>query len=101
MADQSTLNALRSALGAYVDPYAGQSLADAQAVREVSPAADGGYTVRIVLGFPVGGYQNEFAEALRRHVAEAGISAPLAVDLQADIKAHAVQRNLKPLEQIK
>jgi len=102
MPDESTtLDALRAALDAYVDPYAGQSLADAHAVREVKSTADGGYTVDIVLGFPVGGYQNEFAEALRRHVAAAGISAPLAVNLQSDIKAHAVQRNLKPLEQIK
>jgi len=101
MPDEATLNALTSALGAYVDPYAGQSLAEAQAVREVKPTADGGYTARIVLGFPVGGYQKELSEALVRHLAAAGINVPLTVELQADIKAHAVQRNLKPLEQIK
>jgi len=101
MPDESTLNALSSALGAYVDPYAGQSLADAQAVREVKPAADGGYTARIVLGFPVGGYQEELSEALSRHLVAAGVRVPLTLELQADIKAHAVQRNLKPLEQIK
>jgi ATP-binding protein involved in chromosome partitioning len=101
MPDESTLNALRSALGAYVDPYAGQSLADAQAVREVKPAADGGYIARIALGFPVGGYQAELGEALMRHLGAAGINVPLTLELEADIKAHAVQRNLKPLEQIK
>jgi len=101
MADDSTVNALRSALGAYVDPYAGQSLADAQAVREVKPASDGGYIARIALGFPVGGYQGELAEALSRQIAAAGLNVPLTVELEADIKAHAVQRNLKPLEQIK
>src|SRR5580700_3899308 len=41
------------------------------------------------------------SEALVRHLAAAGINVPLTVELQADIKAHAVQRNLKPLEQIK
>jgi ATP-binding protein involved in chromosome partitioning len=101
MADESTVNALRSALGAYVDPYAGQSLSDAQALREVRPAAEGGYIARIALGFPVGGYQKELHEALARHLAAAGINAPLTLELEADIKAHAVQRNLKPLEQIK
>jgi ATP-binding protein involved in chromosome partitioning len=101
MPDEATLNALTSALGAYVDPYAGQSLAEAQAVREVKPGTDGGYTARIVLGFPVGGYQKELSEALVRHLAGVGINVPLTVELQADIKAHAVQRNLKPLEQIK
>lgn len=101
MADESTVNALRSALGAYVDPYAGQSLSDAQAVREVKPAADGGYSARIALGFPVGGYEKELSEALARHLAAAGINVRLTLELEADIKAHAVQRNLKPLEQIK
>lgn len=101
MADESTVNALRSALGAYVDPYAGQSLSDAQALREVRQASDGGYIARIALGFPVGGYQKELHEALARHLAAAGINVPLTLEVEADIKAHAVQRNLKPLEQIK
>jgi ATP-binding protein involved in chromosome partitioning len=101
MPDESTLTALTSALGAYVDPYAGQSLAEGQSVREVKPAADGSYTARIVMGFPVGGYQKELSEALSRHLVAAGVRVPLTLELQADIKAHAVQRNLKPLEQIK
>lgn len=95
------VDALRTVLGAYVEPYAGQSLADAQAVREVRASPDGRYTVRIVLGFPVGGYQKELTEALARHASSAGIPAALAVELESDIKAHAVQRNLKPLDQIK
>jgi ATP-binding protein involved in chromosome partitioning len=49
----------------------------------------------------VGGYEKELSDALARHIATAGIQGPLAVELEADIKAHAVQRNLKPLEQIK
>ena len=79
MPDESTLNALTAALGAYVDPYAGQSLADAQAVREVKPAVDGSYTARIVLGFPIGGYQKELGEALSRHVAAAGLHVEMRV----------------------
>ncbi len=101
MPDEATLEALRTVLGAYVEPYAGQSLADAQAVREVRANPDGGYVAHIVLGFPVGGYQKELGEALTRHLQAAGIQAPLAVQLESDIKAHAVQRNLKPLDQIK
>ena len=77
MPDEAILEALRTALGSYVDPYAGQSLAGALAVRDVKATADGGYTAHIVLGFPVGGYQQELGEALRRHVVAAGIQAPL------------------------
>ena len=101
MPDESTLNAVRTALDAYVDPYTGQSLAESQAVREVKPGAGGGFAARIALGFPTGGYQDELREALTDHLAAAGIDAPFTLELQADIKAHAVQRNLKPLEQIK
>jgi ATP-binding protein involved in chromosome partitioning len=101
MPDESTLDALRTVLGTYVEPYAGQSLADAQAVREVKASPDGGYIIRIVLGFPVGGYDEELTKALAQHVAAAGIHTSLTVELESDIKAHAVQRNLKPLEQIK
>src|SRR3569833_483290 len=101
MADESILDELRTALGTYVDPYAEQTLAQAQAIREVRAAGGGGYTVRIALGFPGGGYQKELHEALARHIAAAGIQGSLAVELEADIKAHAGQRNLKPLEQIK
>ena len=98
---EESLDAIRTALGAYVDPYAGQSLADAQAVRELKATANGGYTARIALGFPVGGYQAELSDALERHLETAGIHATLTLELESDIKSHAVQRNLKPLDQIK
>jgi ATP-binding protein involved in chromosome partitioning len=101
MPDETALNAVRTALEAYVDPYTGQSLTEAQAVREVKPGANGGFAARIALGFPVGGYEDELREALTDHLAAAGIKVPLTLELQSDIKAHAVQRNLKPLAQIK
>jgi len=100
MMDDSTLNALRAALDSYVDPYLGESLAAAQAVQAVTAAGEGALA-RIRLGFPVGGYQEELAEALKRHLAASGIVAPLSLELVAEIRAHAVQRNLKPLERIK
>jgi len=102
MPDEAPLDpdALRAALGTYVEPYLGETLAKAQAIREVG-TSPGGYQARIALGFPVGGYQKELAQALSAHLAQGGLTAPLALQLEADIRAHAVQRNLKPLEQIK
>src|SRR6185437_2309899 len=73
----------------------------ARAVQEVAPQAGGGYVARIALGFPVGDYREELSASLQQHLAGAGIKAPLTLELQADIRAHAVQRNLKPIEQIK
>src|SRR2546423_6353348 len=76
------------------------TLGTARAVREVR-AAGGGFTARIALGFPIGGYQAQLTAALSGQLAAAGITAPLAVDLESDIRAHAVQRNLKPLGEIR
>jgi ATP-binding protein involved in chromosome partitioning len=100
MTDDSTLSSLRTALDSYVDPYLGESLAAARAVREVR-AEGAGYVARISLGFPIADYREEFSAAVARHVSAAGVTAPLTIELQADIQAHAVQRNLKPIDQIK
>ena len=59
-----------------------------------------GIEARLALGFPVGGYLEPLRAALTAHLAAAGISGPLQLDLRANIKAHAVQRNLKPLGEI-
>src|SRR5882757_2930359 len=100
MTDDPTLNALRAALDSYVDPYLGESLGATQAVQDLRTAS-GGAAVRIRLGLPVGGYRDELTAALKKHLARAGIDTPVTVDLVADIRSHAVQRNLKPIEQIK
>ncbi|HET9105671.1 MAG TPA: iron-sulfur cluster carrier protein ApbC [Steroidobacteraceae bacterium] len=100
MADDSTLNALRSALKAYVDPYLKETLGEAGALRDLAAQGEG-YLARIALGYPVGGYQEELTAALEAHIASAGLSVPLKVELEADIRSHTVQRNLKPLGEIK
>src|SRR6185312_13036705 len=103
MTDDSTLTSVRKAIEAYVDPYLGETLGAAHAVRDVLAQPGGSFLARLSLGFPVGDYREELGKALREHLASAGagLSVPLEVDLEADIRAHAVQRNLKPIEQIK
>jgi len=100
MSPKASPDAVRAALDAYIDPYLQDTLGAAQAVREVREAGEG-FRARIALGFPVGGYQAELAAALVGHLAAAGIAAPLTVDLESDIRAHAVQRSLKPLGEIR
>jgi len=100
MTPESPVNAVRAALDAYLDPYLGETLGAAGAVREVSAAAQG-YSARIVLGYPVGGYRGELTAGLTGALQAAGIGAPLAVELESDIRAHAVQRTLRPLGEIK
>ncbi len=100
MTPEPPVNAVRAALDAYIDPYLGETLASAQAVRAVS-ADGGGYTAQIVLGYPVGGYGAELAAGLAAALAAAGIHAPLTIGLESAIGAHAVQRGLQPLGEIR
>ena len=100
MTPEPPVNAVRAALDAYIDPYLGETLGSAQAVRGVTAAAKG-YTAQIVLGYPVGGYGHELSAALNAVLAAAGIHAPLTIELESSIGAHAVQRGLKPLGEIK
>lgn len=97
---KASLDAVRAVLDAYVDPYLQEPLGAAQAVRELH---EGGadFRARIALGFPVGGYRADLTAALAGQLAAAGITAPLTIDLESDIRAHAVQRNLKPLGEIR
>ncbi|MBV8146517.1 MAG: iron-sulfur cluster carrier protein ApbC [Gammaproteobacteria bacterium] len=100
MTPDETLSAVRTALEAYVDPYLGEPLGTAQAIRDVQ-AAGGGFRAQVVLGYPTGGYEAELTAALNGQLAGAGIAAPLGLELRSEIQAHAVQRNLKPLGDIR
>ena len=100
MSDDSTLDALRASIESYVEPYLHQSLREAGALRELTAAPEG-YAARIVLDFPVGGYRESLAAALGAHVRAAGVSAPVRFAVEAQIRAHAVQRPLQPLAGIK
>ena len=100
MSDLSPVEALRAALNAFVDPYLGETLGAAKALRDLTASGDKVHA-RIALGFPVGGYHDEFVAGLLQHLAASGVQANLSVELDADIRSHAVQRNLKPIDQIK
>jgi ATP-binding protein involved in chromosome partitioning len=100
MNTQLSATTVRAVLEAYVDPFLGETLGAAQAVREVNESATG-LTATVVLGFPVGGYETELTAALTQALAAAGIAAPLTLQLESDIRSHAVQRNLKPLAEIR
>jgi ATP-binding protein involved in chromosome partitioning len=96
----SSLAAVQSAIESYVDPWLGESLAAARAVTGVEASGDR-VVAKLRFGFPVARYQAELAEALRQHVSAAGLNVALDVEVQADIQAHAVQKHLKPLKDVK
>ncbi len=92
--------ALRAGAESYRDPYLGQTLGDAKAVTEVHIGA-GEARLGITLGFPCSDYAPELGAALRTHLAAVLGNRSLTLRLQSSITAHAVQRTLKPLENVK
>jgi ATP-binding protein involved in chromosome partitioning len=90
----------RLVLSSYVDPWLGRSLGDLGALRDLR--LDGSQLLAAVtLPVPVIGYQTELEDALAAVLASAGLHQALKLSLSSDIVAHAVQKQLKPLERIR
>ena len=98
--DTSSVAAIRERIGTYIDPYLGQSLGDAKSVASVTWAGDVLH-VELVLGFPCADYVDELKTALQQHLEPVLGQARLELKLRAQITAHAVQRTLKPMSQVK
>src|SRR3974377_2395325 len=92
--------AIREKLDSYTAPYLGQTLGEAKGVGSVT-SSNGRVVVELVLGFPCADYEPELQAALENYLkAELG-DARLELKLKAQITAHAVQRTLKPLANVK
>src|ERR1041384_5643478 len=86
----------RALVEEYPDPYLRQTLGQAQAVDVAEVKGDRAH-VRVQLGFPVGGYKDEFSRGLLAHVSSRGGPSQVDVELVAKVTAHAVQRSLSPI----
>src|SRR5579862_9383544 len=92
--------AIREKLSAYTDPYLGQTLGEAKGVGSVT-SDNGRVLVELVLGFPCADYGAELQAALENYLRVELGDARLELKLEAQITAHAVQRTLKPLRNVK
>jgi ATP-binding protein involved in chromosome partitioning len=96
----STEASVRAALETFVEPYLQQSLTEAGALRGVESQGSRA-RVKIELGFPTVGYAHSLQAALQQHLAAAGLTIDLTLELSSRIIPHAVQRSLKPLAGVK
>jgi ATP-binding protein involved in chromosome partitioning len=90
----------RALVEKYSDPYLKQTLGSAQAIESVE-IRDGRALISIVLGFPIGGYEDEFAAGLQAHLASAGVTVAVETRLRAQIASRAVQRQLSPISGVR
>jgi ATP-binding protein involved in chromosome partitioning len=91
---------IREKLATYTDPYLGQTLGEAQAVRSVTCCL-GALEVELALGFPCADYAAELGSALIQYLGGLLGSDRLDLKLESQITPHAVQRTLKPLASVK
>jgi ATP-binding protein involved in chromosome partitioning len=94
----TTTEALNATLEAHVDPLIGKGLVSAGAVKSAE-ISDGTARIVLELGFPAAGYK-AFAAAIKQAVKQAhGLDVEL--EIGCNIQSHAVQKNLKPMPQIR
>jgi len=87
---------LRAAVESFVVPHSWQSVAEARALRELSLSGDR-LQVSLTLGFPVGGYTAELADALRAHLAPRGFDGRIELKLASEIHGHVGQSRVKAI----
>ncbi|HEY8266593.1 MAG TPA: iron-sulfur cluster carrier protein ApbC [Steroidobacteraceae bacterium] len=90
---------LQRVLGHYFEPNLGMSLDDAGAIESVTEGPNGP-VVRLVLGFPVGGYEETLGRALDAELATAGIPVRPAYEILARIPAFVADPRQRPLPEV-
>ena len=91
---------IESALKDVRDPGLGQDLMAARALKDVVVDGDA-IRVEIRLGYPADGIRHELARAVEARLARLDGEARIEVEVDWEVQAHSVQKNLKPMENIK
>ncbi len=97
MSDKAAVEAL---LKEVVDPHTGKDLLAGGAVRDVSVAGDKA-TIDVVLGYPAHGYAGRLTGIIKEKLQALPDVRDGEVNVSWEIQAHAVQKSLKPMENVK
>ena len=91
---------VEAALKEVQDPCMGQDLVSARAVDSIDVDADP-MRVSIKLGYPARGVREALLEAVKTRLAALDGGSGIDVEVGWEIESHSVQKNLKPMENIK
>ncbi len=95
-----TQESIEEALKGYVEPHLGTDLVTAKSVKNIVIDGDK-VKVKVVMGFPVKGVQDEITDAVRQVCESVEGVSQCEVVLSWDISAHSVQKALKPIDNVK
>ena len=88
---------IEAKLAQVIDSNMESDLVSSKAVKSIEQDGDN-WKIEIQLGYPAAGYFNELKQAIQDGL---GDITNVEVDISSQIKSHAVQQNLKPLQGIK
>ncbi|HFC54460.1 MAG TPA: iron-sulfur cluster carrier protein ApbC [Gammaproteobacteria bacterium] len=91
---------VESAIREYIDPWLERDLLSAKCIKDIR-TDDGKVHVEVVLGFPAAGYEERLAGELRRHITAIEGVDEVTITTGTRIIRHAVQKGVKPLEEVK
>ncbi len=97
---EPTKEAIEAAIKHYREPHLGRDLVAAHAIKDIQITA-GQVRVKVVLGFPAKGVQAAIADAVREQVLGVAGVTDAEVEVSWEIKAHSVQKSLKPIDHVK
>ena len=97
---QPTKDAIETAIKDYQEPHLGRDLIAAHAIKDIAIEGDQA-RIKVVLGFPAQGIRQTIVEALTERVSKVDGVGAVAVEVSWEIKAHSVQKSLKPIDNVK
>jgi ATP-binding protein involved in chromosome partitioning len=91
---------IEAAIKEYSEPHLGRDLMSAKAVKSIDIEGDQ-VKVKVLLGFPANGVVASIAEAVKEKVEGVPGVSMAQVDVTWEVKAHSVQKSLKPIGDVK
>lgn len=98
--DDPMTNSIKKALGQIPDPNTGKSLHDSKSLGEVR-VEDDQVVIEVILGYPAKSFTPVLEELIRRNLNSMNKGMKAQVHMRSEIQSHTVQKNLKPLRNIK
>ena len=95
-----TKETVEAALKGYIEPHLGRDLVSANCIKGIEVEGDQ-VKVQVQLGFPANGIKQSIAEAVKAQVEGIEGVSMAQVDVGWQVKAHSVQKSLKPIDSVK
>lgn len=91
---------ITQSLAKFWDPYLASDLIAAKVLKNIDVEASQ-IVVELEFGFPIKRYEQQLQKALQQHLAALPLEKPLLMKISSKLTAHAVQKGLKGLPQVK